>query len=319
MKIIFAGTPEISAAVLKTLVDNKIDVIACLTQPDRPQGRGLKLTASPVKEIALQYGIPVLQPQSLKDPNKQQELANLKPDLMIVLAYGLILPQAVLDIPKYGCINIHASILPRWRGAAPIQHAILAGDSETGITIMQMDAGLDTGDILKIYPCPILSNYSSADLYKELTSIAQFAILDTLQQLTAGALHATPQNAAQATYAHKLQKQHANIDWQLSAAEIVQAVRAYNPWPVAFSYFMNQVVRIWQAEVVIDALSSHLPGTIVKAHKNELQVATGNGIIRILSLQLAGKKIVQGADLCNVHHDLKEGARFTMAMQTKPE
>lgn len=317
MKIIFAGTPEISAAVLKTLVDNQINVIACLTQPDRPQGRGLKLTPSPVKEIALQYNIPVLQPQTLRDPINQQELADLKPDLMIVLAYGLILPQAVLDIPKYGCINIHASILPRWRGAAPIQHAILSGDLETGITMMQMDAGLDTGDILKIYPCPIPNNYSSADLYKELTAIAEVGILDTLQQLATGTLHATPQDDAKATYAHKLQKQQANIDWQLSATEIVRAIRAYNPWPVAFSYFMDQTVRIWQAEVVNDAICNQLPGTIVKAHKNELQVATGNGIIQILSLQFAGKKIVQGSDLGNVHHDLKPGASFTSIAQTK--
>lgn len=310
MKIIFAGTPEISAAVLTTLLEAKANIIACLTQPDRPQGRGLKLTPSPVKQIAEQHHVPVLQPKSLKGLEQQQELVALKPDLMIVLAYGLILPQAVLDIPKYGCINIHASILPKWRGAAPIQHSILAGDSQTGITMMQMDAGLDTGDILEIYPCSI-EDETSAELMQKLTIIAQKAILKTLAALKNNALIATPQDDSQATYAHKLQKQQANINWHESAITILRAIRAYNPWPVAFTHFTGQTVRIWQAKSV-DGATNAIPGTIIKAHKDELHVATGNGIIKILQLQFAGKKILQGIDLGNAHPLLKEGAQFTI-------
>ena len=313
MKIVFAGTPEISAAVFKTLLDAKANIIACLTQPDRPQGRGLKLTASPVKEVALEYNIPVLQPQTLKNPADQQELSNLNPDLIIVLAYGLILPPDVLAIPKYGCINIHASILPRWRGAAPIQHAILAGDTETGITMMQMDAGLDTGDILGIYPCAIQQHENSADLYQKLTALAQKATIDTLQQLKAGALHAIPQDNSKATYAHKLQKQQARIDWQLPAQQIVQAIRAYNPWPVSFTTFFDQTVRIWQAEVVLDYNPDSQiapPGTIVSLDHNGIRVATGTGILCIQSLQFPNKKVVSAIDACNAHPEFKAGARF---------
>lgn len=309
MKIIFAGTPEISAAVLTTLLEANINVVACLTQPDRPQGRGLKLTPSPVKQIAQQYNIPILQPKTLKEREQQQQLANLEPDLMIVLAYGLILPQAVLEIPKLGCINIHASILPRWRGAAPIQHAILSGDKQTGITIMQMDAGLDTGDILKTYPCDIAPTDTSADLTLKLTDIARTAILDTLTAIKAGSLKAIAQDNSQATYAHKLQKAQANINWQQSATEILHAIRAYNPWPVAFTHLDGQLVRIWQAEVITKNTNAP-PGTIIQAHKDDLQVSTGNGIIRILQLQFAGKKIIQGANLCNAHPLIKPGASF---------
>jgi len=309
VRIIFAGTPEISAAVLRTLLDAKLDVVACLTQPDRPQGRGLKLTASPVKKVAAEFNIPILQPSSLKIEIAQQELLKLKPDLMIVLAYGLILPQAVLDIPRHGCINIHGSILPRWRGAAPIQHAILAGDTETGITTMQMDAGLDTGDILKIYPCAILPTDTTGELFLRLTTLSQTAILDTLSELTAGKIIATPQNNALATYAHKIEKQDATIDWQLPALEIDRRIRAYNPWPVAFTSFMDHTIRIWQAELC-NQTTHKSPGTIVAMDSQGIEVATGCGIIRILQLQFPGKKILTAAEACHAHHELSINNKF---------
>lgn len=309
MRIIFAGTPEISAAVLKTLLDAKLDVIACLTQPDRPQGRGLKLTASPVKKLAMEFNVPVLQPSSLKPAAAQHELIKLKPDLMIVLAYGLILPQAVLDIPLRGCINIHGSILPRWRGAAPIQHAILAGDTETGITTMQMNAGLDTGDILKIYPCAILPTDTTGELFSRLTALSQTAILDTLSELAAGKIVATPQNDAFATYAHKIDKQDAKIDWNLSAMEIDRRIRAYNPWPVAFTNLIDQTVRIWRSEISATA-TTKTPGSIIAIDPQGIEVATGVGTLRILQLQFPGKKVLTAPDVCHAHQELNPGGKF---------
>lgn len=312
MKIIFAGTPDIAAAVLQTLINTKHNIIACLTQPDRPQGRGLKLTASPVKEVAIQHNIPILQPVSLKAAEAQQTLIDLQADLMIVLAYGLILPPAVLDIPKFGCINIHASILPRWRGAAPIQHAILAGDLETGITIMQMDAGLDTGPILARYPCEIESTDTSADLYVKLTSVAQIAITDTLNKMANNKLLAIPQNNSLATYAPKLEKAQAKIAWHLPAIEIIRRIKAYNPWPVAFTSFMQHTIRVWQAELVTtrELENQTTPGAIIAIDNTGIQVATGNGLIRLLALQLPNKKIQLATEICRTYKELKCGACF---------
>lgn len=303
MKIIFAGTPEISAAVLQALLDAKYNIIACVTQPDRPQGRGLKLTPSPVKVLATANNIPVLQPTSLKNAEAQQELRALNADLMIVLAYGLILPQAVLDIPRLGCINIHASLLPRWRGAAPIQHAILAGDTETGITIMQMDAGLDTGDMLAKYPCAIAATDTSADLTQKLTSLAQTAIIDSLSKLQAGKLRAEKQNDALATYANKINKQDAAIDWSKSAVEIDRMIRAYNPWPVAFTHLDDQAIRIWRAELTSES-SKVIPGTIIALDKAGILVQTGHGVMRLLSLQFPGKKQLPAAEISHAHPEL---------------
>lgn len=315
MKIIFAGTPDIAAAVLKTLIETQQNIIACLTQPDRPQGRGLKLTASPVKEVAIQHNIPVLQPVSLKTADTQQLLIDLHADLMIVLAYGLILPQAVLNIPKLGCINIHASILPRWRGAAPIQHAILAGDTETGITIMQMDAGLDTGSILATYPCDIDPTYTSADLYKKLTTVARHAITDTLNKMQHSRLLSIPQNNSLATYAPKIEKAHAKIDWHMPAIEIIRRIKAYNPWPVAFTSFMQQTIRVWQAELVNDNKlnakpTSGAPGTIVAIDKTGIQVATSNGFVRLLTLQFPNKKAQSAVEICHAHKELMINSHF---------
>lgn len=308
-RIIFAGTPEIAAGVLESLIAANYNIVACLTQPDRPQGRGLKLTPSAVKTCALQHNIPVMQPKTLRNAETQQQLIDLKPDLMIVLAYGLILPTAVLNIPKLGCINIHASILPRWRGAAPIQHAILAGDTESGITIMQMDAGLDTGDMLAVYPCPILNTDTSSDLHDRLASLAQTSIIDALQKLQSGKIQPKKQNDELATYAHKIEKQHAQINWHTSAIEIDRNIRAYNPWPVAFTTFNEQTVRIWQSEVVPGDCNNK-PGTILATDKHGIQVATSNGILRILSLQFPGKKMLPANVVCNSNLNLAPGHSF---------
>lgn len=312
MKIIFAGTPEISAAVLQALISSNYNIVACLTQPDRPQGRGLHLTPSAVKVLASEHNIPVLQPVSLKSPEAQQQIKDLNADLMIVLAYGLILPSAVLTIPKLGCINIHASILPRWRGAAPIQHAILAGDTQTGITIMQMDPGLDTGDILEIYPCAIKNTYTSADLFEELTALSQTAILDSLIKLQQGTLKPVKQNDAQATYAHKITKQQAQINWQLSALEIDRMIRAYNPWPVAFTNLNEKVIRIWQAHVV-DNLSmpkTFNSGDIINIDKQGIFVCTGDGVLCITQLQFPSKKQLPAFEVCNAHAEICIGNKF---------
>lgn len=315
-RIIFAGTPEIAAGVLQALIDAKYNIIACLTQPDRPQGRGLKLTPSAVKNVAIENNIPVLQPSSLKTAEAQQQLKDLEADLMIVMAYGLILPQAVLDIPKLGCINIHASILPRWRGAAPIQHAILAGDIESGITIMQMDKGLDTGDMLAIYPCVINPQDTSADLHDRLAQLAQTSCVDVLPKLFAGTIVPQQQNDALANYAHKIDKQHAKINWQESAVEIDRKIRAYNPWPVTFTEFNNATVRIWNAKILPKETMLQ-PGEIIAVSNEGIEVATGNGVLLITTMQFPGKKALDVAILRNAHKELQPGARFDFAPDNK--
>lgn len=305
MRIIFAGTPDIAAAVLQALINANYEIVACLTQPDRPQGRGLHLTPSPVKNLAQQHNIPVLHPVSLKNVEAQQQLQALNADLMIVLAYGLILPAAVLTIPKLGCINIHASILPRWRGAAPIQHAILSGDKQTGITIMQMDVGLDTGDILSIYPCTIKDTYTSGDLLQELTALAQTAILDSLIKLSNGQLIPTKQDNALATYADKINKADAFINWHDSATSIDRLIRAYNPWPVAFTRLGDTTIRIWNAAVATSQnIHNKSPGKIIAVNNGGIFVATGDGVIQITKLQFPGKKQLPAADIWHAHPEI---------------
>lgn len=310
MRIIFAGTPEIAAGVLETLINAKYSIVACLTQPDRPQGRGLKVLPSPVKVCALQHNIPVLQPSSLKSTEIQQQLAALNADLMIVLAYGLILPAVVLNIPRLGCINIHASILPRWRGAAPIQHAILSGDTESGITTMQMDVGLDTGDILEIYPCAILPSDTTQVLHDRLAELAKSSIIDTLEKLTAGKLVPQQQKEQNATYASKIDKKDAAINWQDSAINIERAIRTYNPWPGAHTNYQENTIKIWRAEINVDSTKAQ-PGTIITADKQHgLQVATGNGVLKILELQLPGKKKIAAAEMLHSHQAFKVNEHF---------
>ena len=308
MKIIFAGTPHFAAMALETLLAHQFAVTAVLTQPDRPAGRGMQLMPGPVKQLALQHGLTVLQPRSLKDADIQRELAAYDADLMVVAAYGLILPQAVLQLPRYGCLNIHASLLPRWRGAAPIQRAILAGDTETGITIMQMDAGLDTGDMLLKKSCPISAHDNSQTLHDKLAELGAQAIVEALRLLETNDLVPAPQDPALATYASKLSKTEAQIDWTADATHIANAVRAFNPFPVANSILNSTPIKIWQASV--GAELSEIPGTVLSAGKHGIVVACGQGTLNLEVLQRPNAKMLPAEQFLHgfaVH----PGDRFT--------
>ena len=300
MKIIFAGTPEFAAVALRDLLAAGHDIIAVYTQPDRPAGRGRKLTPSPVKQVAIEHDIPVFQPASLKGEEAQKQLAELNPDLMIVAAYGLLLPKAVLEIPRKGCINIHGSLLPRWRGAAPIQRAIEMGDAETGITIMQMDVGLDTGDMLLKKACAIENTDTTASLHDKLAKLGGEAMLEALDLLNKNQLHAEKQNDEQAVYAHKLNKAEAIIDWSEPAITIQRKIRAFNPWPVAQTDYEGKVMRIWVADAINEPTTTN-PGKVIKANKHGIDVATGDGVLRIRQLQLPGGKPLEAHQFLNAH------------------
>ncbi|WP_419205086.1 methionyl-tRNA formyltransferase [Photobacterium leiognathi] len=298
LRIVFAGTPDFAARHLAALLSSQHDVVAVYTQPDRPAGRGKKLTASPVKAIALEHDIPVYQPVSLRNEEAQQELAAIDADIMVVVAYGLLLPQEVLDTPRLGCINVHGSILPRWRGAAPIQRSIWAGDTETGVTIMQMDIGLDTGDMLKVATLPIEATDTSATMYEKLAELGPDALIDCLSNIADGTAVAVKQDDEQANYAKKLSKEEALIDWTMNAAAIERCVRAFNPWPMSYFTVAEQNVKVWQTAVEADN-QGKAPGTILSADKQGILVATGNGALRLISLQPPGKKAMSAADLLN--------------------
>jgi methionyl-tRNA formyltransferase len=286
LKIIFAGTPDFAATHLQALI-RQHDIVAVYTQPDRPAGRGKKLTASPVKLLAAQNNLDIYQPQSLKDAEQQAILARLQADIMVVVAYGLILPQVILDTPKLGCINVHGSILPRWRGAAPIQRAVEAGDNETGITIMQMDAGLDTGAMLTITRCTVEADETSGSLYNKLAALGGPALLGTLDKIKAGTAVATAQDNDQSTYAKKIDKIEALINWSESAAVIDRRIRAFNPFPAAYTEIGGQRVKIWGAQ--ISSENRALAGQILTADNNGLLVACGQGCLLLTEIQLAGK------------------------------
>lgn len=298
LRIIFAGTPDFAARHLDALLTSSHQVVGVFTQPDRPAGRGNKLTPSPVKVLAEQHGIPVLQPKSLRPEENQRLVADLQADVMVVVAYGLILPQAVLDMPRLGCINVHGSILPRWRGAAPIQRALWAGDSETGVTIMQMDAGLDTGAMLHKLTCPIGMQDTSASLYDRLAQLGPQGMLSTLASLAQGSAVAEVQDESLATYAEKLSKEEAKLDWSLNAAQLERCIRAFNPWPVSYFMVEDQPIKVWKASV-LDVNSSAQPGTILKADKQGIQIATSQGVLNVLELQPSGKKAMPVQDLLN--------------------
>lgn len=307
MNIVFAGTPEFAVSSLKALNESRHAVVAVYTQPDRPAGRGRKLLASPVKQYALEHGIAVRQPASLQDAEEQRRLASLNPDIMIVVAYGLILPQAVLDIPRLGCLNVHASLLPRWRGAAPIQRAIEAGDQSTGVTIMQMDAGLDTGAMLNKAETPIRADDTAATLHDRLANLGAETLLSTLDMLEQGECIGQPQDNEQATYARKLDKTEADIDWSLPAALLARKVRAFNPWPAACSSLNGKRLRILLAQSG-PANGERTPGTIC-AIDDAISVATGEGRLLIHRLQLEGGRAQTAQEFLNGHR-LQPGDRL---------
>jgi methionyl-tRNA formyltransferase len=339
MKILFAGTPDIAEKVLNGLIsyatENQHEIVGALTQPDRPAGRGQKIIKSAVKLLAEAHHIPIFQPLSFnpkKDPTSPEifeQLQALKPDLMIVTAYGLILPKFLLDLPQYGCWNIHVSLLPKWRGAAPIQRAIEAGDRETGICLMQMDQGLDTGDILARKTCPILLTDTAQILHDRLAQLGLETLTETLSELEKISLKNTQeslslslpreiQDHTQATYAHKIDKAEGKINWQEPALEIHHKIMAFNPWPVCFSTLETsaapitpQIIRLWKSSPT-ETSSSFPPGTLIRFEKNKLGVVAGDQkILELLEIQLPGKKAMSMPEILNGYGELLNGARFS--------
>jgi methionyl-tRNA formyltransferase len=305
LRLVFAGTPEFAVPGLRACVDSGADVVAVYTQPDRPAGRGRKLSPSPVKQAALAAGIPVEQPASLKTSAAQQRLRDYTPDLMVVIAYGLILPRAVLALPQLGCWNVHASQLPRWRGAAPIERALLAGDAETGVCLMQMDAGLDTGPVLLRETVAIHDDDTGSSLHDRLAAAGARTLADGLRHVfTATPLVATPQAANGAVYARKLDKAEARLDFTQPAPGLERKIRAFNPWPVAEAELAGERVRVWAAQAV-PAGRTGQPGSILAAGKHGIDVACGEGTLRILKLQRAGGRVISAVDYLNARPALR--------------
>jgi methionyl-tRNA formyltransferase len=304
MKIIFAGTPEFAVPTLAALIEAGHEIVMVLTQPDRPAGRGMKLKASPVKELALQHNLPVYQPETLKTPESRAPLEGLDADVMVVAAYGLILPQVVLDLPRRGCYNVHASLLPRWRGAAPIQRSLLAGDAETGVTIMEVVLALDAGAMLKKGVVPITENDTAQSLHDALAAMGGRLMVEVLAELDD--IRPEPQDEALVTYAEKLRKDEAPLDWKRSAAELSRQVRAFNPFPVAQAKFNDEVWRIWMATVAVG--TSGTPGEILDT-SDCILVACGENALRITELQKPGGKRLSARDFL-AGNQLKRGDRF---------
>ncbi|HQW60488.1 MAG TPA: methionyl-tRNA formyltransferase [Thermomonas sp.] len=304
MRIVFAGTPEFAVPCLRAAA-GKAEVVAVYTQPDRPAGRGRGLAPSPVKLEAVQRGIPVLQPENFKSALSKQALRALKPDLMVVVAYGLLLPQSVLDIPVHGCWNVHASLLPRWRGAAPIQRAIEAGDTRSGVCLMQMEKGLDTGPVLLAQALDIGANETGGQLHDRLSALGAQVLADGLGLLRASIrLPAYPQPDEGVTYAHKIDKTEARLDWSRPAVALANRVRAFNPWPMAEAQLAGERVRIHGA-VALDEAHAALPGTVLRAGRDGIDVACGTGALRLRVLQRDGGKAITAADYLNARRDLR--------------
>lgn len=299
MKIIFAGTPDFAVPALQMLLDSEHEVVAVYTQPDRPAGRGRKLQPGPVKSLALSAGMTVYQPVNLKQEADIAQLKALDADLMVVVAYGLILSQAVLDIPKLGCINIHGSLLPRWRGAAPINRAIMAGDKQTGVTIMRVVRQLDAGDMLHKTVCDIGEHETASELHDRMQVLGAEGLSKTLALMQANQLNPQAQDEALVTYAHKLEKSESELDWNRSALELSRQVRGLNAWPVAQTKLQGKVMRVWQAKVLADHTGA-IPGVILQSDKY-IDVTTGEGVLRLLEIQMPGKKRIQVSDFLNAH------------------
>jgi methionyl-tRNA formyltransferase len=298
MKILFAGTPEFAVPPLEMLLRSPHEVCAVYTQPDRPAGRGRKLTPGPVKQLAASHGIPVFQPVSLKGEEEQAQLRSLAPDLMVVVAYGLLLPKAVIDIPRLGCVNIHASLLPRWRGAAPIQRAVQAGDEYTGVTIMFIEPRLDAGPMLHKKSCRIGALETAGEVHDRLSVLGAEALAETLPDLEAGTVGPEIQDEAEVTYAAKLDKDEAPLDWTRPALVLERQVRAFNPWPVATTEYRGDALRVWRAEALDDEVPDAEPGAVLSRDKT-LEVATGQGVLRLLEVQLPGGKRISAQDFLN--------------------
>lgn len=320
LRLIFAGTPEFAASHLAALIESEHQLAAVYTQPDRPAGRGRKVVPGPVKALALEAGLPVLQPATLRDPAAQRQLAQLGADAMVVVAYGLILPQPVLDAPRLGCLNVHASLLPRWRGAAPIQRAIEAGDEETGVTIMQMDAGLDTGDMLASARCPIRTDTTAASLHDTLAQLGAPLLLDVLADLPAYQRGAAPQDERLATYAGKILKSEAAVDWREEATCIDRRIRAFNPFPICFGTLGDTRVKLWEARAVGGGTLQEPPGTILQADRSGILVSCGHGQLKLLRLQLPGGVPLTAEQLLAAHRALlAPGQRFLPAPEPGPD
>jgi methionyl-tRNA formyltransferase len=299
LRIAFAGTPQFALPALRALLGSRHGLVGVLTQPDRPAGRGQHLRASPVKLLAAEHRLPVAQPQNLKTPESRAELARWAPDVLVVVAYGLILPPPVLALPRLGCVNIHGSLLPRWRGAAPIQRAILAGDAETGVSIMQLEAGLDTGPVLLERRRPIGMHETAGDLHDALAELGAAALIEALDGLAAGTLKARAQPSAGVTYAAKIEKAEARLDWGASAIQLDRKVRAFNPWPVAETLLAGEHLRVLRARVAEPASTDAAPGTLLGIAEDGLRVACGEGVLSIGELQRAGKRPVSARDFAN--------------------
>ena len=303
LRIVYAGTPEFAVPALAALCASEHEVVAVYTQPDRPAGRGRVLTASPVKVCAQVHSLPVIQPLNFREAQSIEQLRGYQPDVMVVAAYGLILPQAVLDIPRMGCINIHASLLPRWRGAAPIQRAILAGDAETGITIMRMEAGLDTGPMLKKQGFMLTSEDTAASVHDRLAELGATLLMQVLDHFSESLHHAVPQPQDGVTYAKKLSKEEALLDWSLSAEQLDRQIRAFNPWPIAETRLHDQQLRVWRAQVMRHAHDQN-PGTIIATNSHGIQVACGSDVLNLIEVQLAGRNRLSAAEFIKSHHQL---------------
>lgn len=311
MNIVFAGTPEFAAIHLAALLlDGRHTVLAVYTQPDRRAGRGKHMQASPVKILAESHGLPVYQPRSLRDAEAQRQLAALQPEVMVVVAYGLLLPQAVLDIPRRGCINVHASLLPRWRGAAPVQRAVEAGDAETGITLMQMDAGLDTGPMLSKTRCPIAADETGGSLHDKLAALGSAELPMALVRLASGELPPQVQDETQACYAAKLDKTEARLDWRQDARELERRIRAFNPFPVAYTELEGQRIRVWSAVVLGTGNAAGCePGQIFSADVTGIAVRCGSGSLLLTEIQLPGKKRLAVGEVLNSRAELFQVGR----------